>query len=214
MFGWLDQEVRESLRPFKLLYGWVPGVKEQIDVAITRLELKLWPVLLSKQVSNISKKPAPFKINAAESSDFTDLTILQKACYAEEALARGDYGITAAAEDSNWMRHENFMFNDIVSLKAETNGIIIGSARARLVGTACCIFRLFVHPSLRRQGIGSALVKSIEGKFPSATKYEVYVGFKEPTRISFLESQGYSLSREYELSDKTKLAYVEKLREP
>ena len=97
-----------------------------------------------------------------------------------------------------------------LTLKAVTDGRIVGSVRAFQAGPTCYVERLIVHPEYQRRGIGTALLQRIETVFPAAERIELLTGHKSESNIRLYERAGYRMFREVRTNERVSLVFMEK----
>lgn len=95
-------------------------------------------------------------------------------------------------------------------LKAAGGERIVGSVRAFQQGDTCFVERLIVDPGWRGRGIGTALLREIEARFPSVRRYELFTGHRSERNIRLYERLGYRAFRHERVNEKVTLVYMEK----
>lgn len=81
-----------------------------------------------------------------------------------------------------------------------------------MVGDACRVGRLAVHPRLRRHGLGARLMGEIEGCFPSAECYTLFTGHVSEGNLRLYRRLGYVEARREKISSRLQLVHLEKPR--
>lgn len=127
-------------------------------------------------------------IEHATADDAAAIHELQQCAYRTEAAIYNDFNIPPLLETLDQL--QNF-FGSKLFLKAVENTQIVGSVRAFQKERTCYVERLIVHPDRRRQGIGSALLREIEGEYPDAERFELFTGDKSVGNIRLYEHHGY-----------------------
>jgi ribosomal protein S18 acetylase RimI-like enzyme len=130
-----------------------------------------------------------YQISQAEPKDAEEILFVQKSAYRSEAELYNDHDIPPLKQTVNELKKQ---FKDHVILKAVFNGKIMGTIRACEVGGSCYIGRIAVLPDMQNHGIGSALLKEIEGRF-HPKRYELFTGSKSEKNIRFYTKAGYSV---------------------
>jgi ribosomal protein S18 acetylase RimI-like enzyme len=148
-------------------------------------------------------------IERATRTDAADILRLQKLAYESEARLYGDWQLPPLVQTLEELRAE---FADSVVLKAVADGVIIGSVRARRDGDRWQIGRLVVHPDFQGQGLGTRLLRRIEGESGETRKLELFSGHRSAANIRLYERLGYVRSREQVLSPAITLVFMEKSR--
>jgi ribosomal protein S18 acetylase RimI-like enzyme len=146
-------------------------------------------------------------IRAASGVDAEEILALQKLAYESEAALYGDWSIPPLIQTLESLREE---FARSIVLRAEVDGRIVGSVRASMEGGACSIARLMVHPDFQGQGIGSALLRAIEGIFPDVARYVLFTGDKSRPTIRLYQQHGYEITRTEAQTPAVMLVHLEK----
>lgn len=83
-------------------------------------------------------------------------------------------------------------------LVAESGGLVVGSLIAVWDGWRGSFYRLAVHPDLRRQGVGIALLREGERRLRErgAVRLTAIVTNDDPTAMGFWEAAGYQRQRD------------------
>ena len=89
--------------------------------------------------------------------------------------------------------------------------VIIGSVRIRENPEADKVYigRLMIHPSYRRRGYGTMLLKEVESLFPGRC-YELFTSLKSAGNIRLYEKLGYHIVAQRNLGDNLVLVDMEK----
>ena len=139
------------------------------------------------------------QIELATTEDAAEILALQRAAYREVAERYNDFmlpPLTDTLEDT-----EDQLALQIC-LKVCLGGRIVGSVRAYQQGSVCHVGRLIVDPALQRQGIGTALLLSIEGFFPEASVFELFTGHKREDSLRLYKRWEYEEVGREPVSDK------------
>jgi ribosomal protein S18 acetylase RimI-like enzyme len=147
-------------------------------------------------------------IEPAVVEDAPAILTLQRLCYRSEAAIYNDYTIPPLTQTLEELRSE---FGSHVFLKALDNGGIIGSVRARKEQDTCAIGRLIVHPDFQNRGIGTGLMRSIEGRFPGAARFELFTGDKSIRNIELYSALGYREFKRESLTPQVTFVYMKKV---
>ena len=149
-------------------------------------------------------------IEGAVVEDAGEILRLQKLAYQSEARIYSDYTIPPLVQTSEDIEAD---FHSHVFLKALANGAVVGSVRARMDRGSCLIGRLIVHPDVQNQGIGTKLLKSIEGCFKNAERFELFTGHKSERNLHLYRKLGYRIFRREKISGRLTLVYLEKFNQ-
>jgi len=146
-------------------------------------------------------------IRMASKEDAAAILALQKLAYQSEAERYNDWSIPPLVQTIESLLEE---FDGSVVLKAMLDDRLVGSVRARLNGDTCEIGRLVVHPDLQGKGIGSELLRSIEGGFDNIARYELFTGSKSEANIRLYQRHGYKITHTKPMSEKVSFTFMEK----
>ncbi|MBY8879774.1 GNAT family N-acetyltransferase [Actinacidiphila acidipaludis] len=124
-------------------------------------------------------------------ADAAEVTVLQRACWVEEALINDTLAIPALHESPADVRawlaewHTTGLWRD---------GRLLGLVRVRRVGAAWHVGRLGVVPDLRGLGVGRWLLRAAEAAAPPECEQVVlFAGARSHHNIAFYQRQGYRL---------------------
>jgi GNAT superfamily N-acetyltransferase len=148
---------------------------------------------------------------------------LQKLAYQSEARLYNDWNIPPLTQTFDELISD---FTTKICLKAQVEGMIVGSVRGHQVGDTCYIERLIVHPNVRGQGIGTALMVQIESCFDSLSerlllrqrlrqrqrvrRFELFTGQKSDRNICLYERLGYRIFNHVKIAETLSFALMEK----
>jgi GNAT superfamily N-acetyltransferase len=150
-------------------------------------------------------------IERATRNDLPRILAIQKEAYLSEAAFYGDYSLPQLHESLGDIERE---FETKVILKAEVDGVIVGSVRVILSGLTCLVGRLIVDPRYQRRGIGTALLSQAESVFPQAVEFELFTGWKSEANVRLYGRHGYVRIRDEVVSEKISLTYMLKRKLP
>lgn len=148
-------------------------------------------------------------IHRALPDDAEAILAVQKLAYETEARLYNDWEIPPLTQSLPSLREE---FDDHVVLKAIEGQDIVGSVRAIMRESTCCIGRLVVHPAFQGQGIGSSLLRTIEACFPSASRFELFTGNRSEGNLRLYRRHGYAVTRTASLSANVDIVFLQKMR--
>ena len=148
-----------------------------------------------------------YVISRALEFDALEILALQKLAYQSEARLYNDWSIPPLVQTIESLHQE---FATSVVLKAVVGNHIVGSVRAVCTEGTCRIGRLIVAPQSQGQGIGSALLRSIEAAFPLAEVFELFTGSLSEANIRLYRRHGYAVTRTERLSPSVSLVFMQK----
>ncbi|HOY23491.1 MAG TPA: GNAT family N-acetyltransferase [Cellvibrio sp.] len=148
------------------------------------------------------------EIVTAEIQDCEEIIRLQRIAYEAEAQLYKDWTLPPLLQTVDSLQQE---LQSSIILKAVEGNKIVGSVRAKLVGDACHIGRLIVHPDFQGKGIGSKLLEHIEKHFRQANQFELFTGTKSEGNIRFYMRNGYTISKTQVLTENISLVYLVKI---
>lgn len=119
------------------------------------------------------------EILQATIADAEEILTLQKLAYQSEAERYSNYNIPPLTQTPDEIKDQ---FRNHIFLKAISEGRTIGTVRAYEENGTCYIGRLAVHPNSQNRGIGTALMKAIEGYF-KPQRFELFVGSRSDKNI-------------------------------
>jgi ribosomal protein S18 acetylase RimI-like enzyme len=146
-------------------------------------------------------------ITYASIEDAVAILELQKLAYQSEAKLYSDFSIPPLIQTIEELEVD---FNRKVFLKTQVESKIIGSVRGYQAGNTCYIERLIVHPNHQGQGIGTALIESVESRFGQAERFELFTGNKSDRNIHLYERLGYKIFKRTEVNKNLSLVFMEK----
>jgi ribosomal protein S18 acetylase RimI-like enzyme len=155
-------------------------------------------------------------VSRATALDAEEILALQKIVYQNEAEMYDDWTLTPLKQTLAEMRTD---FESKVFIKAVVSGKIVGSIRGYMVESADAgihtghITRLIVHPYYWQQGIGTRLVREIEGCFPRATRFETFMGQKSRHTMEPYQKLGYVPIRQEKVSEQRDRVYFAREKE-
>jgi len=149
-------------------------------------------------------------IERAFTADAPEILALQKIVYSNEAEIYNDYTLTPLRQSLDQLRKD---FETRTFLKAMMGGKIVGSVRGRLEGDTADIGWLIIHPYFWGRGIGTRLLGAIEECFPSARRFETFMGEKARYTMVPFQNLGYAPFRQEMVSEHRERVYFEKKRQ-
>jgi phosphoribosylanthranilate isomerase len=156
-----------------------------------------------------SSEAESHRIQKVKKKDLEEILALQKLAYQSEAELNNDFNIPPLTQTLEEIRAE---FVDVLFLKVMDGGKIIGSVRAHEKDGTCHIGRLIVHPAFQNRGIGSQLLKAIEGKF-DCKRFELFTSGRSERNLYLYVKLGYREFKRVPLNEKTTLVFLEKFND-
>jgi ech hydrogenase subunit C len=188
---------------------YVPGCAARPEAIIEGVAKGL-AVLEEKQkkLKSMAKGLAKLTISCAELSDAANILSMQKLAFQSEAEIYNDFSLSPICQTLEEMQ-ANFKTRTV--FKAVMNDTIVGSVRARMMGTSCWIGRMSVSPVYQNMGIGKKLLAEVENHFSAATSYQLYTSHKSKRNIYLFERLGYSWFKKEKVSEQRERIYFEKI---
>ncbi|MFF4129243.1 GNAT family N-acetyltransferase [Microbispora rosea] len=173
------------VRPNPAQAGAAVGVLDEL----VRLAHALRPM---REGTGAGVRPGPLPgsyIRPLTPGDAPQVTVLQRCCWVDEALANDTLDIPTLGESleqvGEWLAtwHATGLWRD---------GRLLGMVRARSIGNDWHVGRLGVAPDQRGQGLGRWLLRSAEaGVAPECRRIVLFTGAKSRQNIRLYESEGY-----------------------
>jgi len=149
---------------------------------------------------------ATLDISRATPADAAPLLALQRRAYEAEAHLY-DWTIPPLTQSLALLLAE---IESTTVLKACIGEVLVGSVRARLAEQTCLIGRLFVAPERQGQGIGSALLVTIEAAFASAEVFELFTGSRSVRNMGLYRRHDYEVVATKRLSAEVSIVVMRK----
>ena len=146
-------------------------------------------------------------IENANKSDLEAILALQKKAYLSEAELYQDYSLPPLTQTLRGMEED---FRKQIILRAMSDDRLVGSVRAYAEKGVCHIGRLIVEPSHQNKGLGLRLLKSIEARFPAATRFELFTGDRSEKSLHLYHKAGYEIFRTQRISATLQLVFLYK----
>jgi ribosomal protein S18 acetylase RimI-like enzyme len=147
-------------------------------------------------------------IFVAHLEDAEAILSLQRRAYEREARLYNDWSIPPLKQTLESLQEE---INAGQVLKCVKGSMLVGSVRAHSQNGQAHVGRLIVEPALQGQGIGSALLKEIEDRYPAASSFELFTGSRSQGNIRLYQRLGYRIVGEKALSSSVTLVFMSKL---
>ncbi|MEU1471506.1 GNAT family N-acetyltransferase [Streptomyces sp. NPDC005761] len=123
--------------------------------------------------------------------DAPDVTVLQRCCWVEEAVANDTLAVQALRES---LDEVGAWLADWEATGLWRDGRLLAMVRARRSGGDWHIGRLAVVPDLRGHGIGRWMLRSAEAGGKECDSLIMYTGAASHGNIALYESEGYRVS--------------------
>ncbi|WP_035697428.1 bifunctional NAD(P)H-dependent oxidoreductase/GNAT family N-acetyltransferase [Glycomyces tenuis] len=121
--------------------------------------------------------------------DAPEVTVLQRCCWVEEAVANDTTAIPALRESPEEVREWLTSWN---ATGIRLDGRLLGMVRTRPVGTDWHLGRLAVVPDLRGRGLGRWLLRAAElAAEPDCRRAVLFTGAKSLRNIALYRNTGY-----------------------
>jgi len=128
------------------------------------------------------------QMDFATTDDAAEILALQRAAYQQVAERYDDHTIpplTETLEDTEDQLAVQSVW------KISLAGRIVASVRAYQNGPTCFVGRLIVDPAFQGQGMGTALMLSVEGYYSQAQQIELFTGHKCVDTLRLYQRLGY-----------------------
>ncbi|GAA0930442.1 GNAT family N-acetyltransferase [Pseudonocardia zijingensis] len=134
----------------------------------------------------------PGVLAVATIDDAPELLVLQRACWAGEAILNDTLAIPALHEDlatvQGWVEQM-----DVRTLRRGPR--LVGAVRLDRAGERCEIGRLMVAPDLQGAGIGRWLFEFAESQVPPGVRHlDLYTGARSERNIRMYTAAGYAIA--------------------
>ncbi|MFD6951248.1 GCN5 family acetyltransferase [Nocardiopsis sp. TSRI0078] len=154
-----------------------------------------------------------FDIHPATPADAGEVFTLQRAAFVDEAQAFGDPFVLPLTESLE--RVERLLGQeDTLALKAVSGARLVGTVRARVMGTSAVIGRLAVAPDLRRRGIARALLAGVEERLrerhPHLAALTLSTGAQEAGQQRLYRGLGYAETSRERVADHLVMVHMRK----
>ena len=130
--------------------------------------------------------------------DAAELLVLQRCCWAQEAILNNTFDIPALHEDLAEVRRWGHAW---LTLVARLEHRLVGAVRARRVGPDWEVGRLMVAPDLVGRGLGRGLLASAEELAPAGcSRFRLFTGARSERNLRMYARAGYLVDEEAQRS--------------
>lgn len=155
----------------------------------------------------MSPLPDTIEIRTARAADAETIADLTRRAFTSQCELYGVWDLPPMSDTAQTVL--DAMDRGVV-LVAEENALIVGSVRGELRDGTCHVGRLVVEPERQGAGIGRALAREIEARFPQAARFEIFTGHLSAGPLHLYESLGYVREREVPAGEAVTLVFLGK----
>ncbi|CAC22749.1 MULTISPECIES: bifunctional NAD(P)H-dependent oxidoreductase/GNAT family N-acetyltransferase [Streptomyces] len=162
---------------------------EGLLAELVRVAHALTPLRERERVSAVAGPVAGSYARHLTPDDAPEVTVLQRCCWAEEAVANSTLAIPALHESPHQVRA---WLTDWHATGLWQDGRLLGMVRTRRSGAELHIGRLAVVPDLRGVGLGRWLLRMAESAGEGCRRIVLSTGAASSRNLALYESQGYA----------------------
>lgn len=151
------------------------------------------------------------RIERAGVAEAAGILELQRIAYRSEARLYDDWSIPPLVQSLLDLAEQ---IRSEVVLKAVAGQAIVGSVRGFVAQRTGHIGRLMVLPAFRHRGIGTALMRAIEGTLAGVDRFELFTGERSLRNVELYRRLGYEVFRTQAVSTQLTLVYMQKTADP
>jgi NAD(P)H-dependent FMN reductase/GNAT superfamily N-acetyltransferase len=156
---------------------------------LVRVAHALRPMRERAQVGSLPGPLAGSYAKRLTPDDAPEVTVLQRCCWVEEAVANDSLAIPALHESLEEVRE---WLTSWRTTGVWLDGRLLGMVRTRLIETDWHLGRLAVVPDLRGRGLGRWLLRTAEAAAgPDCRRILLFTGAKSLRNIDFYQNMGY-----------------------
>jgi predicted N-acetyltransferase YhbS len=153
----------------------------------------------------------PFvSIRHATAADAPLIADLTRRAFAEQAALYSDDTLPPLSDTADTVL--DAMERGVVLVAEDADGAVVGSVRGEMRGGCCLVGRLVVEPEVQGRGIGRALARTLEERFASAGRFEIFTGHRSEPALHVYESLGYVRERTEYVHERLTLVFLGKSR--
>lgn len=149
-------------------------------------------------------------IRNARPADAPAIAALTRRAFAQQAALYEDDALPPLSDTTQTVL--DAMNNGVVLVAEDDTGSLIGSVRGEMREESCLVGRLVVEPAHQGRGIGRALARALEQRFPSADCFKIFTGHRSAPALHLYESLGYVRTRTEYVHDRLSLVFLHKTR--
>ncbi|MBE0417970.1 MAG: GNAT family N-acetyltransferase [Coriobacteriia bacterium] len=147
-------------------------------------------------------------IRDAAPADAAAIADLTRRAFAQQAALYADDTLPPLGDTADTVL--DAMERGVVLVAEDDAGSLIGSVRGEMREGSCLVGRLVVEPTLQGRGIGRALARALEERFPSASCFKIFTGHRSAPALHLYESLGYTRERTEYVHDRLTLVFLAK----
>lgn len=148
------------------------------------------------QTNDQPTNPEDLQVAPITEDDLAELLVLQRCCFAGEALVLNTLDLPALRESLTELRAS---LGSGETLVARRHGRLVASVRARLDEGHWDIRRLMVAPDQTGRGVGTQMMSEIEARAPrQAGVFRLYAAEQNAANVSFFTRLGYRVVEQLE----------------
>ncbi|WP_218135939.1 bifunctional NAD(P)H-dependent oxidoreductase/GNAT family N-acetyltransferase [Nonomuraea jiangxiensis] len=180
-----DATENGQVRPTPALDAAAVGVLDEL----VRLAHALLPM---REATRAGVRPGPLPgsyVRPLTPDDAPQVTVLQRCCWVDEALANDTLAVPALRESPEQVRQWLTTWH---TMGLWQDGRLLGMVRTRRVDTDWHVGRLGVVPDHRGQGLGRSLLRLAEAAVePDCRRIVLFTGPKSRQNLNLYQSEGY-----------------------
>ncbi|WP_108933502.1 bifunctional NAD(P)H-dependent oxidoreductase/GNAT family N-acetyltransferase [Streptomyces ardesiacus] len=186
--------IADAMREGRLHPGThLEAAAEGLLAELVRVAHALAPLRERGRVNAVAGPVAGSYARRLAPDDAPEVTVLQRCCWTEEAVANSTLAIPALHESPHQVRA---WLADWQATGLWRDGRLLGMVRTRRSGEDLHVGRLAVVPDLRGRGLGRWLLRMAESAGQGCRRIVLSTGAASSRNLALYESQGYAPLRE------------------